>query len=397
MTKNRQMVGKVDDLAIFGGRPIFDEPKSIGQLAVPEFDTFMQILERVDTCSAVVQLERRLAEFHGVAHCVAMANAGFAIMLLIKFFAADRRGNVVMPALTFRGLPHFARWAGQSVRFCDVDLDSHGLDPARVADTLDSETTSILAVCNAHDAGDIDGLCAVADQAGVPIFFDSVYAFGNSHRGLMMGGFGAAEVYSLHATKVLNGFEGGYVTTNEPALAAWLRRAISDPDLSDGLAIGLNELHAAMALSGLADLNDMFARNAEKARLYQEGCRGLPGFNILPRRNPASERYNWLLMVGKVDGLWPLSRDATVRVLRAEGAAINSYYSPPLHRSIHCPPGCGGVDLPVTQDLAERCLQLPAGDATSPDEIVRLCERLHMISDLGPQIAEGLAKLDGSR
>lgn len=325
-----------------------------------------------------------------------MANAGFAIMLLMKIFADGRRGRVIMPALTFRGLPHFARWAGQHVRFCDVERSSHGLDPVSVAEAVDGETTSILAVCNAHDSGDVEGLSAVAARAGIPIFYDSVYAFGNSHRGRMLGGFGQAEVYSLHATKVLNGFEGGYVTTDDAVLAARLRRAITDPDTAEGLAVRLNELHAAMALASLSEIDGVIARNAEKASRYAQACAGLPGFRVLPRRDPATERYNWLLMVGETDDAWPLTRDQTVRVLQAEGAAIHAYYSPPLHRSVHCPPGSGDIDLPVTDDLAARCLQLPAGERVSVDDIDRLCGRLWQIAADGPQIARRLAQAGGA-
>jgi len=381
------MKKSVDDLGLFGGIPLFSTPRPIGQLAVPDIDRFLTFANGTAIPDAIRELECRLAAYHGVDHCIAMANAGFAIMLLMRHFAAGRAGNVIMPSFTFRGLPHFGVWAGQTPRFCDVDRTSHGLDPARVAAAIDAHTTSILAVCNAHHPGDIDGLCTVARDAGIPIFFDSVYALGCTHRGRLLGAFGQAEVYSLHATKLLNGFEGGYVTTSDAALARALRHAAGPA----GLDVGLDPLHAAMALASLDDLDQVIARNEERYRTYRRLTADLAGFDVVERHGEPRERYNHLLVVGRIGADWPLDRDRTVALLRAEGANIHPYYSPPLHRSVHCPPGCGDVELPVTDHLASCLLQLPSGDLVSDGDVEDLAALLHLIAAHGDEIA---ARLD---
>jgi len=56
------------------------------------------------------------------------------------------------------------------------------------------------------------------------LMFDAAHAFGCSHRGKMIGGFGRCEVFSFHATKFFNTFEGGCITTNDDTLADRLRR-----------------------------------------------------------------------------------------------------------------------------------------------------------------------------
>ena len=53
--------------------------------------------------------------------------------------------------------------------------------------------------------------------------FDAAHAFGCSHGGRMIGGFGDAEVFSFHATKFFNTFEGGAVVTNDDDLAEKMR------------------------------------------------------------------------------------------------------------------------------------------------------------------------------
>ena len=53
--------------------------------------------------------------------------------------------------------------------------------------------------------------------------FDAAHAFGNSYKGQMIGNFGQAEVFSFHATKFFNTFEGGAVVTNDDDLAKKIR------------------------------------------------------------------------------------------------------------------------------------------------------------------------------
>ena len=59
--------------------------------------------------------------------------------------------------------------------------------------------------------------------AACKLLFDAAHAFGCSHGGRMIGGFGDAEVFSFHATKFFNTFEGGAVVTNDDDLAAKIR------------------------------------------------------------------------------------------------------------------------------------------------------------------------------
>ena len=52
--------------------------------------------------------------------------------------------------------------------------------------------------------------------------YDAAHAFGCSHRGRMIGVSGC-EVFSFHATKFINTFEGGAVVTNDDVLADKMR------------------------------------------------------------------------------------------------------------------------------------------------------------------------------
>ena len=390
----------VDELALFGGPKLFASPRPIGQLDAPPVEEYLALL-RVpfearylsNDGPLVTRLEERLQDYHAVRHCIAVANAGLGLTMLMQLFARGREGEVVMPAFSYRGLPHFAQWAGQLPRFCDVDPVSHTLDPVALERCVTDRTTSILAVCNFNSPGALDEIFAVGERRNVPVLIDSVYGLGSSYKGKLLGGFGHAEVYSMHATKLLNGFEGGYITTNDDGLAAQLRwqrksalHGLRPPstggwDYVLGLNAKLNELHAAMALLSLDRLERVINRNRERYEAYRDALAPIHGVRLLPYLDSASERRNFQMAVIEVTDEWPLTRDDTLALLRAEGAAISPYYSPPLHKSPHAPTGIEVPDLPVSEHLATRFIQLPVGELVSREDISEIGSFLRFIRD----------------
>ena len=82
----------------------------------------------------------------------------------------------------------------------------------------------------------------------------------------MIGGFGLAEVFSFHATKFFNTFEGGAVVTNDDALRPRIRlmKNFGFHGYDNVEYIGTNgkmtEFSAAMGLTGLENL-DKFVRH----------------------------------------------------------------------------------------------------------------------------------------
>ena len=129
---------------------------------------------------------------------------------------------------------------------------------------------------------DVEGLQEVADRNGLRLFFDAAHAFGSTHGGTKVGGFGDAEVFSLSPTKVVVAAEGGIIATNDDLLAERCRigRNYGNPGDYDCRFVGLNarmsELHAATALASLQDLDE---RLEERNRLAAS-------YTASPRRHP---------------------------------------------------------------------------------------------------------------
>ena len=121
--------------------------------------------------------------------------------------------------------------------FCDIDPQTHNLDPRSVEKLITPRTTGIIGVHLWGRPCEIDALQQIANARNLKLLFDSAHAFGCTYQGKMIGNFGDAEVLSFHATKFFNTFEGGAVVTNSDEIAArvrllrmygWRTRYVSD-------------------------------------------------------------------------------------------------------------------------------------------------------------------------
>lgn len=388
----------IEDLGYFRGDKLFGSVRPIGQLALPDEEMFLRniglIYERggtVDNGPLVEELEGKLADLHQTAYCVAYANASLAIIALVAIVADGRRGEVVMPAFTYAGLPHLVQWAGQMPCFCDIDRITHTLDPSAIAAAINDRTTAILAVHQVNSPCMIDELQTIATKRHLPLIFDSVHGIGCSFQGRPIGGFGLAEIFSLHATKLLNGFEGGYVTTNDGALALELRRKRNfggincEEPVTLGFNAKLNEVHAALALAGIDNLDEIIARNRLRYDAYRREFANIPGLRWIPYPS-SEEQMNYEFALLEVPPSWPLTRDQVVELLRGENALARAYYSPPLHRSVHCPGSLIPPRLPVTEELSQMIIQMPVGELLGIEDIGQLAAWFRFIYSRGPAI-----------
>src|SRR4029079_16863711 len=135
-------------------------------------------------------------------------------------------------------------------------------DPDQVEDLITDRTTAIMGVHLWGRPCNIARLVQIAQQHKLQIFFDTSHAFGWSYQGQMIGSFGNAEVFSFHATKFLNTFEGGAIVTNNDELAAKIRlmKNFGFSGYDNVIYIGtngkMNEMCAAMGVTSLESLDE---------------------------------------------------------------------------------------------------------------------------------------------
>ena len=356
--------------ALLGGTPARHNKKPIGtaQLAPLPVSEFSRLLTDLLSNSAnpnhiCDQLARTLADFHSVKEVVLINNASVGLLLALDLATRDRSGGIALPSFSFRGLPYICRMLKRKIRFVDV-LESTGtMDPVSLQRTLHKEdVAAVLAVHNVDRPCDAAELEKVASLAGTPLVFDSVYSMLNLDRGVPVGSSGMCEVFSLHATKLINGFEGGYITTNDRTVAHDLRRRIKSSDGAPFLPSEIDPVHAAAALCSLGNVASTVAGNKRRAERYAQALAGRTDLRIWPDCGGTGRNFGSVLV--EILDESPLTRDQIVELLCADGYLARPYYGPALHQL----PLWAAEDraaLPVTERLSTKILQLPVGDPVS--------------------------------
>ncbi|MHB8520747.1 MAG: DegT/DnrJ/EryC1/StrS family aminotransferase [Limisphaerales bacterium] len=376
---------KPSDLAILGGRSAFPVPLHVGQ---PNIGNRERLLTRINDMldrrwltnngQYVREFEQRIASFVGVKHCIAVCNATVGLEILTR--AAGLEGEVIVPAFTFVATAHALQWQEITPVFCDLDPFTHNLDPAKVEQMITPRTTGIIGVHVWGRPCAVQELTEIAARRRLTLLFDAAHAFGCSHCGKMIGGFGHAEVFSFHATKFINTFEGGAIVTNDDELAAKIRlmKNFGFAGYDSVIYIGTNgkmtEVSAAMGLTNLESMDEFLTVNRRNYDAYRTGLSSLRGVSI--HAYDAGEKNNFQYIVLEVDeSTIGIGRDLLVEILHAENVLARRYFYPGCHRMepyrSHFPHA--GFLLPQTRRLVERILILPNGTAVSTEEVRMIC------------------------
>jgi len=373
----------VSRLALLGGEPAFAGPLHVGR---PNIGDRERLLERIagvidsrqltNDGPLVREFEAALAEAVDVPHCIAMCNGTVALEIAIR--AAGLHGEVIVPPFTFVATAHALQWQQITPVFCDIDPSTHNIDPGRVEELITERTTGILAVHLWGRPAPIDALAEIAERHGLQLLFDAAHALGCSHDGRMIGGFGTAEVFSFHATKFVNSFEGGAIVTADDDFArvARLMRNHGFADYDEVTHVGTNgklsEVGAAMGLTSLESSEEFVAANRRNHAAYRRELAGVEGIELIGYDE--SERCNWQYAVILVGDDAPLSRDELQRVLWAENVWARRYFYPGCHRMEPyrslLPEAAERV--PHTERVARRVLALPTGTTVNPETIAAI-------------------------
>lgn len=386
-----KQVRSARDLAINGAPPMFSEPLHVGRPNIGNHERFLQyardILERgwlSNNGPLAQELESELAQYLGVKHCVAMCNGTIALEIAIR--ALGLEGEVIVPSYTFVATAHALQWQEITPIFADIDPATHNLDPDAVRLMITPRTTGILGVHLWGRAAPVDALQAIANEHGIALMFDASHGFGCSHNGRLIGGFGRCEVFSFHATKFFNSFEGGAVVTNDDELAEKMRLmrnfgfAGYDNVIYPGTNGKITEIAAAMGLTNLEHLDAFVAANGDSFETYRTELAGLPDLRLLTY--DGRERNNFQYIVVEVGARFPASRDRIVEVLHAENVLARKYFWPGCHNMQPYKAFYPHADLmlPNTKLVADRVVVLPTGVSVDEAQIRGVVDILRVVA-----------------
>lgn len=390
----------IDDLGLFSGSPLFKEVLHVGRPNVGHRENFIRRVNELfdrrwfsNNGPFVQEFEEQLRRYLQVKHCIPICNGTVALEIAIR--ALNLKGEVLVPSFTFIATPHALQWQEITPVFCDLDLNTHCLDVSKLEKMLTPKTTGILGV---HIWGRpflVEPLTEFANKYGLALLFDAAHAFGVSHKGRMIGNFGAAEVFSFHATKFFNTFEGGAIATNDDDLARKIRLmknfgfAGADKVIYPGTNGKMTEISAAMGLSSLECIEEVIETNRRNYHCYEDELQGVPGLKLVTYDE--SERNNYQYIIVEVDEQRAgINRDTLVSILHKDNVLARRYFYPGCHEmepyQSHFPHA--SLLVPKTEQLCARVMSLPNGTAVSRDDIKKICAIIRLCVERADAITD---------
>jgi dTDP-4-amino-4,6-dideoxygalactose transaminase len=337
-------------------------------------------LERIDEARwysnfgpLLTELESRLVgRFPLGASLVTVTNATQALTLTLRAMDLPAGAFVIMPSWTFVATPHAVIQAGLRPWFVDVDPETWMLDPAKVAELVAGarhEVAAVIPVCAFGDVRDLPRWRQFRDQTGVPVIVDAAAAFDP------LADARLPAVVSLHATKVLGLGEGGFLVTDDAALAQRVkllttfgfqgRREAQVPATN----AKLSEYAAAVGLAAMDGWPGDRLRWMRTAQMLRIALIGLPQVRF--QSGWGSEWVTSVCTAGLPEG----SASAVAEGLAQAGVDTRRWWGRGCHRDAAFA-DCRRSDLAVTEMLADSTLGLPFSVDMDADEIACLADAL---------------------
>ncbi len=339
----------------------------------------------------VSALEREFAAWLGARYCLALASGGAAMATALRAVGVGAGDVVLSNAFTLAPVPGAIAAVGARPLFVGV-TEALTIDLDDLAAKIAGHDARVLLL--SHMRGhicDMDRLMTICDEAGVTVIEDCAHPMGARWRGVLSGRHGAVACYSTQTYKHMNSGEGGFLTTDDPQIAARAillsgsymlyerHSAAPGPEAFEGLKFDtpnissrMDHLRAAILRPQLPRLDADCAAWTERYRVVEAGLKGTPGLTLIDRPEAESfvgSSFQFLLLDWSDDSIRNLLRRCAGRGVElkwfgaAEPHGFTSTYghwryaeSDPMPASDRVLHGIMDIRLPLTFSLDDCAL-----------------------------------------
>ena len=318
-----------------------------------------------------LELERSVADYFGVEHCLGVTSATMALFLCLKAWDIGSGDEVITTPMTFIASSNAVLHAGAKPVFVDVEPATGNIDPARIEAAITPRTRAILPVHLYGQLCDMRAIRAIADRHGLKVVEDCAHAFESTRDGVRPAQLGDAACFSFYATKNLACGEGGAIATRDPTFFERLKllrlhgmtKSAYDRytgtykhwDMVElGYKANMFDLQAALLLPQFPGIAQRLAQREMLARIYDAELSKLSGVER-PIVNNDSRHARHLYTVWVAEA----RRDEVLNRLQESGVGVAVNFRAVHLLSYYAQLGYRRGDFPVAERIGDRTISLP--------------------------------------
>lgn len=331
-------------------------------------------------------LEKMLAEYVGVKHCITCANGTDAISVALMAWGIGKGDAVFVPDFTFFSTGECPAGEGATPIFVDIDENTYNIDPEKLEKAILKVKEEGKYCPKVVIAVDLFGMCAdyekirsICDKYNLLLLEDGAQGFGGTIREKKACSFGDISTTSFFPAKPLGCYgDGGAIFTDNDEWAEQMRSICihgKGKDKYDNVRIGRNSrldtLQAAILIEKLKAFKDyeLVAVN-RVAEMYSQQLKDVCEIPII-LDNFCSSWAQYTIKTKDSE-----ERTLLQDYLRQYDIPTNVYYSKPLHGQKAFAKNYCSYDTSVTERICERVLSLPIGPYMIDADVIFICDKI---------------------
>ena len=319
----------------------------------------------------IKELEKILAEYVGVKHCITCANGTDAISIAMRAWGIGKGDAVFVPDFTFFSSGECPADEGATPIFVDVNKVTYNIDASKLEEAIKKVSSEGKYRAKAVVAVDLFGQPAnykeikdICDRYNLFLLEDGAQGFGGCINGKRACSFGDISTTSFFPAKPLGCYgDGGAIFTDNDEWAELIRSiCVHGKDTNSRL----DTIQAAILIPKFKAFVDYELENINKvAGWYTEMLKDTE----LALPTIEEEYYSsWAQYTIQLPE--SIDREELQAKLKAEGIPTMVYYTKPMHlQEAFKNTESSIADCPVTEQLCKTVLSLPLDPYKTKEEI----------------------------
>lgn len=361
--------------------PIYVTKSSMPTLEeyVNEIRPIFESCQMTNMGSVYKKMQQQLKLYLGVPELSLFVNGHMALEMAIDALGLkEKGGEVITTPFTFVSTTHAITRNNLTPVFCDIKPNDYTIDPEKIEELITEKTVAIIPVHVYGRLCEVEKIAKIAKRHRLIVIYDAAHAFGVTYRGLGIGNYGDASMFSFHATKVFNSIEGGAIAFHDTGYKRKLHelKNFGIHSEEDVLGIGgnakLDEFRAAMGICNLRHLKSYITGRKEVYERYNKRLCNIPGIKLLEQQEHVTANYTYYpvyfdrTVFGK-------SRDEIFEKLKKNDIFSRKYFYPAINE-LSCYADMRGKKTPVAHDASMNILTLPMYDGLDAKDVERICD-----------------------
>ncbi len=339
--------------------------------------------------AAVSELEKELADYIGVKHCITCANGTDALSLALMAWDIKSGDAVFVPSFTFYATAEVVSLIGATPIFIDSDPRTFNIDVIHLRSMIENvikegklTPRAIIPVDLFGQPAEYEEIMKIAKDYNLLVLEDGAQGFGGSINGKKACSFGDISTTSFFPAKPLGCYgDGGALFTDSDvdyeklvSLRVHGKGSYKYDNVRVGLNSRLDTLQAAILLPKLHAFNDyeLNSRN-EIADIYNHELNDIV-ITPLVKENMQSSWAQYTILLNDEQ-----ERNELQQYLKSKGIPSMIYYPKPLHmQSVYKDHIVYSEDLKNAENLSRKCLSLPMHPYLEREQIITVCNEIKL-------------------